>query len=114
MHNSKILIFGRIGQVGWELRHKLACLGQITVVDFPEVDFTNPASIRSAVRAVNPAVWTARACRNPRVSYVPGWAQAPNIGRALVTMLRTVARLRDRAPRPWTGSWTEPSVQPMR
>jgi dTDP-4-dehydrorhamnose reductase len=56
MHNSKILIFGRIGQVGWELRHKLACLGQITVVDFPEVDFTNPASIRSAVRAVNPAV----------------------------------------------------------
>src|SRR6266480_1613942 len=29
-------------------------------------------------------------------------------------MLRTVAGLRDRAPRPWTGSWTEPSVQPVR
>jgi dTDP-4-dehydrorhamnose reductase len=28
MQNTKILIFGRIGQVGWELRHKLACLGQ--------------------------------------------------------------------------------------
>ena len=34
-----------------------------------------------------------------------------DIGRALLTMLRTVAGLRDRAPRPWTGSWTEPSVQ---
>ena len=29
-------------------------------------------------------------------------------------MLRTVAGLRDWAPRPWTGSWTEPSVQPVR
>jgi hypothetical protein len=40
--------------------------------------------------------------------------QAPDIGPALLTMLRTVAGLRDRAPRPWTGSWTEPSVQPVR
>ena len=37
-----------------------------------------------------------------------------DIGPALLTMLRTVAGLRDRAPRPWTGSWTEPSVQPVR
>jgi dTDP-4-dehydrorhamnose reductase len=56
MHNSRILIFGRIGQVGWELRHKLACLGQVSTVEYPEVDFTNPDSIRSAVRAVEPAV----------------------------------------------------------
>ena len=63
--------------------------------------------------AVNPAVRTARACRDPTVSYVSGWASAPDIGRALLTMLRTVAGLRDRAPRPWTGSWTEPSVQPV-
>src|SRR5690348_17360564 len=67
-----------------------------------------------ARRAVNPAVRTARARRDPMVSYVPGWAQAPDVGRALLTMLRTVAGLRDRAPRPWTGSWTEPSVQPVR
>jgi hypothetical protein len=67
-----------------------------------------------ARRTVNPAVRTARARRDPTVSYVPGWAQAPDIGRALLTMLRTVAGLRDRAPRPWTGSWTEPSVQPVR
>src|SRR5438034_8729888 len=67
-----------------------------------------------ARRTVNPAVRTARARRDPTVSYVPGWAQAPDIGRALLTMLRTVAGLRDREPRPWTGSWTEPSVQPVR
>jgi dTDP-4-dehydrorhamnose reductase len=56
MRNSRILIFGRIGQVGWELRHKLACLGQVSTVEYPEVDFTNPDSIRNAVRAVEPAV----------------------------------------------------------
>jgi len=56
MRNSRILIFGRIGQVGWELRHKLACLGQVSSVEYPEVDFTNPDSIRSAVRTVEPAV----------------------------------------------------------
>ena len=56
MRNSRILIFGRIGQVGWELRHKLACLGQVSTVEYPEVDFTNSDSIRSAVRAVEPAV----------------------------------------------------------
>jgi hypothetical protein len=67
-----------------------------------------------ARRAANPAVRTARARRDPAVSYVPGWAPAPDIGRALLTILRTVAGLRDRAPRPWSGSWTEPSVQPVR
>jgi dTDP-4-dehydrorhamnose reductase len=56
MRNSRILIFGRIGQVGWELRHKLACLGQVSSVEYPEVDFVNPDSIRSAVRAVEPGV----------------------------------------------------------
>jgi dTDP-4-dehydrorhamnose reductase len=56
MRSPKILIFGRVGQVGWELRHKLACLGQISVVDYPEVDFTDADSIRAAVRAVEPGV----------------------------------------------------------
>src|SRR5260370_29782805 len=47
-----------------------------------------------ARRTVNPAVRTVRARRDPTVSSVPGWAQAPDIGRALLTMLRTVAGLR--------------------
>lgn len=56
MRNSRILIFGRIGQVGWELRHKLACLGQVSAVEYPEVDFARADSIRAAVRAVEPAL----------------------------------------------------------
>jgi len=56
MDNSRILIFGRIGQIGWELRHKLACLGQVSAVEYPEVDFTRADSIRAAVRAVEPAL----------------------------------------------------------
>jgi dTDP-4-dehydrorhamnose reductase len=56
MGNIRTLIFGCSGQVGWELRHKLACLGQLTAVEYPEVDFSNPDSIRNAVRAAEPAV----------------------------------------------------------
>ena len=56
MGSQRILIFGRDGQVGWELRHKLACLGQISAVGLPEVDFARPDSIREAVRTHEPAV----------------------------------------------------------
>jgi dTDP-4-dehydrorhamnose reductase len=56
MKIPKILIFGRVGQVGWELRHKLACLGQVSSVDFPEIDFSKPETIREAVRAAEPTV----------------------------------------------------------
>jgi dTDP-4-dehydrorhamnose reductase len=50
------LIFGGSGQLGWELRHKLACLGQIDGIEYPKVDFSQPDSIREAVRASEPAV----------------------------------------------------------
>jgi dTDP-4-dehydrorhamnose reductase len=56
MRNTKILVFGRIGQVGWELRHKLACLGDVTAIDYPEIDFSKPDSICTAVRAAEPKV----------------------------------------------------------
>jgi len=56
MQNTKILVFGRVGQVGWELRHKLACHGQVTAVEYPEIDFSKPDSIRAAVRAAEPQV----------------------------------------------------------
>jgi dTDP-4-dehydrorhamnose reductase len=56
MKLPKILIFGRVGQVGWELRHKLACLGPITSVGFPEIDFSRPDTIRNAMREVQPSV----------------------------------------------------------
>jgi dTDP-4-dehydrorhamnose reductase len=56
MKIPKILVFGRVGQVGWELRHKLACLGRVSSVDFPEIDFSKPDTIRDAVRAAEPTV----------------------------------------------------------
>src|SRR5271166_6546863 len=67
-----------------------------------------------ARRAVNPAVRTVWARRDPRLVMFRAGSQAADIGPALLTMLRTVAGLRDRAPRPWTGSWTEPYVQQVR
>lgn len=56
MSNIRVLVFGRTGQLGWELRHKLACLGPIARVDTPDVDFTRPETIRDVVRAAEPAV----------------------------------------------------------
>jgi len=52
----KILLFGRIGQVGWELRRTLAPLGQLVCVDFPEVDFTAPESIRKWIHDASPGI----------------------------------------------------------
>jgi dTDP-4-dehydrorhamnose reductase len=55
MANSKILIFGSSGQVGWELHRNLSRLGQ-TVINTPKVDFSNPDSIRETLRASEPDV----------------------------------------------------------
>jgi dTDP-4-dehydrorhamnose reductase len=52
----RILVIGRIGQVGWELRRTLAPLGRLTCVDFPEIDLTNADSIRKWVRDTAPTV----------------------------------------------------------
>ena len=51
-----ILLFGKIGQVGWELRRTLAPLGRLICVDFPEVDLTNPESIRTWIRDTAPEI----------------------------------------------------------
>ena len=53
---KNILLFGRVGQVGWELRRTLAPLGRVTCVDYPEVDFTRPDSVREAIAAAAPDV----------------------------------------------------------
>ena len=54
MASTKILLFGKVGQVGWELRRTLAPLGQLVCVDYPEVDFTKPDSIRGWIRDSSP------------------------------------------------------------
>jgi dTDP-4-dehydrorhamnose reductase len=53
---AKILLFGRSGQLGWELARKLASRGELTVLGSAEVDFARPEAIRAAVRAVQPSL----------------------------------------------------------
>jgi dTDP-4-dehydrorhamnose reductase len=56
MRNTKIVVLGRNGQLGWELRHKLACLGQVVTIGQPEIDLKEPATLRKTLRAAEPAV----------------------------------------------------------
>ena len=55
-----ILLFGKNGQVGWELQRALAPLGRITAVDFDSTDycgdFSNPAGVAETVRLLKPNV----------------------------------------------------------
>ncbi len=55
MAPPRILVIGKIGQVGWELRRTLAPLGQLICVDYPEIDLTDDASIRKWIRDAAPA-----------------------------------------------------------
>lgn len=55
-----ILLFGKGGQVGWELQRSLAPLGTVTALDFDSAegcgDFTNLAGLAETVRRVAPNV----------------------------------------------------------
>ena len=57
----KILLFGKNGQVGWELQRSLAPLGELVALDFDSpgplgADFSRPESLAATVRAVAPHV----------------------------------------------------------
>jgi dTDP-4-dehydrorhamnose reductase len=54
MEQPRILVVGKIGQVGWELRRTLAPLGVLTCVDYPEIDLTDANSTRKWVRETKP------------------------------------------------------------
>ncbi|MDA8522510.1 dTDP-4-dehydrorhamnose reductase [Acidovorax sp. NCPPB 4044] len=55
-----VLLFGKGGQVGWELQRSLSVLGTVTALDFDSTDhcgdFSRPADIADTVRAVRPDV----------------------------------------------------------
>ncbi|MCS2171735.1 dTDP-4-dehydrorhamnose reductase [Scandinavium sp. TWS1a] len=55
-----ILLFGKTGQVGWELQRSLAPLGNIIALDVQSKDycgdFSNPEGIAATVRAIKPDV----------------------------------------------------------
>jgi dTDP-4-dehydrorhamnose reductase len=56
MELPRILLIGKIGQVGWELRRTLAPMARVTCVDFPDIDLTRGDSIRRWVRETRPQV----------------------------------------------------------
>lgn len=51
---QRILLLGKNGQLGWELRRTLAPLGELIVLDFPEVDFSKPDDLHDKVEALKP------------------------------------------------------------
>src|SRR5512146_377412 len=52
----KILLLGRNGQLGWELERCLPPLGEVTAVDYPEIDLSAPDSIRELIRQTAPEI----------------------------------------------------------
>jgi dTDP-4-dehydrorhamnose reductase len=56
MERPRILLIGKVGQVGWELRRTLAPIAQVVCVDFPEIDLTSGDSIRQWVAQAKPGI----------------------------------------------------------
>ncbi len=53
---QRILLAGKNGQAGWELRTALAPLGTVIALDRSEMDLASPDSIRRAIRDARPKV----------------------------------------------------------
>ena len=56
MDRPRILLIGKVGQVGWELRRTLAPVAQLVCVDFPEIDLGSGDSIRKWVSEARPRI----------------------------------------------------------
>ncbi len=52
----KILLFGKNGQVGWELNRSLLPLGEVVALGRDDADFSEPESLRQIVQDVSPDV----------------------------------------------------------
>ena len=52
----KILLFGKNGQVGWELNRSLQPLGDVIALGRGESDFSSPENLRKIVRDIKPNV----------------------------------------------------------
>lgn len=52
----KILLFGKNGQLGWELQRSLAALGEVRALGRPDADFGVPEALRAGVHDYRPDV----------------------------------------------------------
>jgi dTDP-4-dehydrorhamnose reductase len=52
----KILLFGKVGQVGWELRRTLMPMGEIVCLDRPDVELSLADSIRNHIKSISPDI----------------------------------------------------------
>ncbi|MEE9336681.1 MAG: dTDP-4-dehydrorhamnose reductase [Methylococcaceae bacterium] len=50
----KILLFGKNGQVGWELNRSLQPLGEVIALGIEDADFSKPESLRKIVQNISP------------------------------------------------------------
>ncbi|MEJ2710437.1 MAG: dTDP-4-dehydrorhamnose reductase [Anaerolineales bacterium] len=95
----RILLLGNTGQLGWELHRTLSPLGQVIALDYPDIDLTQPDSVRQTIRAaypeliVNATAYTAvdRAEQEPETALAINGAapgvmaeQARKLGAALI------------------------------
>lgn len=53
---KRIMIIGKQGQVSWELQRSLQLLGTIVIAGNPDMDLSNPYSIRMKIREVQPDI----------------------------------------------------------
>ena len=80
----KILLFGKGGQVGWELQRSLAPLGELVAVDFDSTDlcgnFADPEGIARTVRSIAPDVIVNAAAHTAvdKAESEPGFARTLN------------------------------------
>ena len=51
----RILLLGKIGQLGWELNRTLAPLGEVIALDYPDIDLTK-SDIKDTIQELHPQV----------------------------------------------------------
>jgi dTDP-4-dehydrorhamnose reductase len=52
----RILLLGKNGQLGWELRRTLAPLGEVVALDYPEIDLIRPDTTCRLIREIRPEI----------------------------------------------------------
>jgi dTDP-4-dehydrorhamnose reductase len=95
----RILLLGKIGQLGWELQRTLAPLGPLSVLDYPEIDLLRLETLAPEIEAfqpqaiINATAYTAvdRAESEAEIAYginavAPGWLanKAAEMGAAFI------------------------------